>query len=328
MVELSGVSQDKDVFANEQEKTRIQRYKVRNWSQYNRALVNRGDVTIWLCDDVIDHWYARSRSGKRGRPTEYNDVAIELCLSLRFIFHLPLRATQGFVTGLIKMLGLTLKTPDFSLLGKRSTVLPIDLRRIPPSRPIDIVVDASGLKVFGEGEWKIRTHGKDKRRTWKKIHLSADPDSHEIIAVELTASGVADCDKLADLLPERDAITTVYGDGAFDNQKSYDSIVGRGALPRIPPRHGAALTKHPSPGMSARNMNIQALWFWGRKLWKEKSGYHRRSLAETTIGRFKSTFGGTLRSRRVARQVTEVRIKAQILNRMTHLGMPDSYRIS
>lgn len=304
------------------------KYRIQNWSSYNKALVNRGNVTLWFEEDVIDHWRCSTRSGRRGRPFYYTDAVIELCLVLRYLHHLPLRATQGFVQGILSMMALTMRAPDYSLLCKRGGHQSIDLRRFRPETPIDIVVDATGLKVFGEGEWKVRTHGKNKRRVWKKIHISADASTHEIIAIRATDSKVADCDELPNLLPPSDPIARVYGDGAFDNQKSYDAIVNRRAIPKIPPRHGAALARNPSWGMVARNINVRGVWLLGRKTWKQASGYHRRSLAETTVGRFKQAFGGSLRSKISCNQTTEVRVKAQILNRMTHLGMPISYKIS
>lgn len=303
-------------------------YRVRNWTAYNRALVNRGNITLWFSDDIVDHWQSNDRTGKRGRPLLYSEVAIELCLTLRFLYHLPLRGTQGFVSGLISMLALTLKTPDYSLLCKRGGKQKVDLLRIPPRGKVDIVVDSSGLKVYGEGEWQVRTHGKGKRRVWKKIHISADPSSGEIVAISLTDSKVDDASQLSDLLPITENLANVYGDGAFDNQKSYDEIAGHKAKPKIPPRHGAALTKNPSWGMVERNINIRGVWLLGRKLWKQASGYHRRSLAETTVGRYKGIFGGRLCSRKAENQIVESRIKAQILNRMTHLGMPESYKTS
>ena len=268
----------------------------------------------------------RKRAGK-GRQEEYSDAAIECCLILRAIFHLPLRATQGFVEGLIHLLDLEISAPNYSLLSRRSSNLCRVLNHIPSTGPIDIVVDSTGLKIFGEGEWKTRCHGKSKRRSWRKLHLAVDAGTHEIVGCEISGHRTHDCDKIDAVLPNF-TLGDVCADGAYDNRKSYDAIVGRGGRPLIPPRSGAALTKDPSLGMAMRNHTVQACWAIGRESWKAGSGYHQRSLAETAMYRFKTIFGSHLKSRTKENQITEAHIKATVLNKMTHLGMPKSYRIS
>ena len=293
-------------------------YRVRNWSQYNRSLINRGNVTVWFSDDALQGWASdRPREG-RGRPEEYSDAAIECCLVLRSLFHLPLRATQGFVEGMIHLLDLDIQAPNYTLLSKRSNGLNVSLKDLPSKGPINIVVDSTGMKIFGEGEWKMRCHGKSKRRSWRKIHLAVNPDTHEIVGCETTDHKTHDCDRMDDILPEA-PLGEVCADGAYDNQKSYDAIVSRGGVPLIPPRSGAALTKKPSLGMAMRNHTVQACWAIGRDNWKKGSSYHKRSLSETAMFRFKTILGSKLSARNEANQITEVLIKAQILNRMTQL---------
>jgi len=189
------------------------------------------------------------------------------------------------------------------------------------------VVDSTGLKIFGEGEWKIRCHGKSKRRGWRKVHFAVDPDTHEIVGCEVTDNKTNDCEQIDKILPDQ-VLREVCADGAYDNQKSYDAIVNRGGTPLIPPRSGAALTDNPSSGMVMRNHTIQACWKIGRDNWKKGSNYHQRSLAETAMFRLKTILGPRLSSRKNTNQRTETLIKGQILNRMTHLGMPKSIKKS
>lgn len=301
-------------------------YRLKNWSEYNRSLINRGNITIWFSDDAIAGWKSQRRIEGRGRPEEFSDEAIECCLLLRSLYHLPLRATQGFVEGMVSLLELSLEAPHYSLLCRRAGKLSIDLKALRTSKSLDVVVDSTGLKVYGEGEWKVRCHGKSKRRSWRKLHLGIDPTTHEIVGCELTDHKTHDCDAIDDVLPDQD-LGDVCADGAYDNEKSYDAITKRKGTPFIPPRSGACKTKHPSVAMAQRNHTVQACWAIGRDNWKKGTVYHQRSLAETAMFRFKTILGEKLAARKLANQVAEVRLKSQILNGMTHCGMPKSYKI-
>lgn len=197
--------------------------------------------------------------------------------------------------------------------------------------PKHIVVDSTGLKVYGEGEWKVRMHGFSKHRTWRKLHLSVDESNHEIQAVVLTEAGVDDAEAGKQLLDDTVCpIEQVSGDGAYDKVKFYDACQARRVKSiAIPPRRTAKISQHgnsknePLP----RDQNLRRIRQVGRKRWKIEIGYHRRSLAETAVFRFKTIFGNTLSTRTLPRQMTEARIKVVALNRMTHLGMPDSHRL-
>jgi hypothetical protein len=302
-------------------------YKIKNWKSYNQSLINRGNITIWFDEGTLSSWKSSKRTDKKGRPEEYSDTAIECCLILRSIFHLPLRSTQGFVEGMIKVLKFDFKAPNYTLLCKRAGKLQISLKSLPTKEPINIVIDSTGLKIFGEGEWKMRTHGKSKRRSWRKLHLAINPDSHEIVGCDISDHKTHDCEKIDALLPDQ-PLKEVCADGAYDNEKSYEAIVKRGGRPLIPPRSGAAKTTNPSPAMVMRNHTVQACWTIGRDNWKKGSNYHQRSLAETGMYRFKTIFGARLTSRKDSNQLTEALIKAQVLNRMTQLGMPISHKKS
>ena len=302
-------------------------YRVRNWKQYNRALINRGNLTLWFSEDAIEGWYAQSQSRGPGRRFTYSDACIELGLTLRSLFQFPLRSTQGFLEGLVKLLGLDLKVPHYSRLSRRAGKLEIKLPRKEKSGHLDLVIDSTGLKVYGEGEWKMRTHGKQKRRTWRKYHVAVDPKTHEVIAMELTEANVHDSEAVPALMEGLDNLGNVYGDGAYPTKKSLDAITKAGGHAIIPPRSGTCIVrKNPSPGEEQRNRLVrERRSMGGKKAWKKSSGYHRRSLVETHMFRLKTILGGKLQSRNIQNQKTEAALMASILNRMSALGMPESF---
>lgn len=308
-------------------------YRVRNWKDYNRSLVNRGNLTLWFSNEAIKRWYEKpSKQKKRGRNRTYSDRLIELALTLRSLFNLTLRGTQGFLTGLVKMLGRHLKVPHYSRLSRRGSTLNISLKRFAQTgkQATDIVIDSTGLKVYGEGEWKSRTHGKQKRRTWRKYHVAIDAHSHEVISVLLTDSNMHDCKIMAPLLSELDKLGHVYADGAYTFKENFDVIAEKGGIPFIPIRSGTSFVKKPhlSRGEQLRNELLrEMLDVGGKAIWKKQSGYHRRSLVETHMSRLKAILGGGLRARKFDNQKTEAFIKANILNTMTSLGMPISEKI-
>lgn len=307
-------------------------YRVRNWRKYNRSLINRGNLTLWFSDDVVDSWYAKRR-GKpnRGRPPVYSDRCIEVALTLRSLFHFPLRATQGFIEGLFELLGIELDVPYYSQLSRRSSGLKIlYYSKKGRRKPTDLVVDSTGLKIYGEGEWKMRTHGKQKRRTWRKLHVAVDPESMETIAIELTEANIVDDQVMPDLMRDQKNVGNVYADGAYISKQCFDSIAETGGHAVIPLRSGTGLVKkNPSPGQILRNQIVYEIWAaGGRKSWKKKSTYHKRSLVETHMFRFKTILGAGLSSRNFENQVVEAKIKTLILNKMTRLGMPDSYKVA
>lgn len=302
-------------------------YRVKNWKSYNNALIARGSLTVWVDESVIKSWFSTTPTGRAGRSHTYSSAAIETALTLRILFQLPLRMAQGLLTSVLQLLQIDLPTPNYSTLCRRGARLKVNLKNSSSSSARHIVIDSTGLKVFGEGEWHVRTHGKSKRRTWRKLHLSIDAKTHEIVASELTSSNVHDSTQTSKLLPDDD-IEAVYCDKAYDNQHAYDPIVARGAKAVIPPRSGAALMKATTWGIVERNRNVKEKWFLGKELWKIGRKYHRRSIAETGMYRQKQILGNKLKSRKFAQQSTESRIRASILNQMTQLGMPQSHRIS
>lgn len=302
-------------------------YHLKNWSEYNRALVNRGNLTVWISDEAIAQWNTTERTGKKGRPHIYHELAVDCALTVRALMKLPLRQTQGFLEGLFKMLGIRKSVPSYPTISRRSETLKVDLEKMNWTEPVNLLIDATGLKVFGEGEWKMRVHGKSKRRTWRKIHFAFNRETKEVEAVEVTKSNVHDSMETGHLLGQVTAVGTVTGDKGYDNIHAYGPIAARNARAIIPPRSGAAVkTKNVSFGDAERNRIVKEQHFLGKKLWRSASKYSMRSNAEGGISRFKRTFGSSLRSKKMATQKTEVRQACKLLNRMTHLGMPKSYK--
>ncbi|WP_192992804.1 IS5 family transposase [Pseudoalteromonas citrea] len=293
--------------------------KIRNWSQYNRALVQRGNINIWLSDSAISKWQNTEKHGGRGRSNYYSDLAIETCLTLRAVFHLPLRALEGFVNSLLTTMDTSLQSPGYSCLCKRSKTLDVQYRKSAGKGFIDIVVDSTGLKVYGNGEWHTRKHRATKRRTWRKLHLAVDATSHDIVGAELSMVNVSDGEALADLIrPLRRNIDRVTGDGAYDTRSCYEEVAAKGAIMRVPPRENAQYWEEGHP----RNNAIFMMHQIGLTQWKMNSGYHLRSLAETAMYRFKQVMGDKLKSRQFNSQHTETMIKVKAINKMNGLGMP------
>lgn len=307
-------------------------YRVRNWADYNESLVQRGSITFWIDEEVVANWKPEPEGPRqRGGQPQYSDRAIECLLMLRAVFGLTYRQTEGFGQSVLELLGADVKVPDYTTLCKRSAQLAVALP-ITTTGPLHIVVDSTGLKIYGEGEWKVRQHGPSKRRTWRKLHLSVDEASHQIQAVVLTEAGVDDAEAGQQLIEGTPGpIEQVSGDGAYDKRKFYESCEAREVETiSVPPRRDARIWQHGncSAPPLPRDENLRRIRQVGRQRWKEESGYHRRSLAETAVFRFKVIFGDTLSSRTLPRQLTEARIKCAALNRMTVLGMPDSYRVA
>jgi hypothetical protein len=308
-------------------------YRVKNWREYNQALKKRGSITLWLEEKSIAQWHQKSgQPGKEGRPFVYGDVAIECILMIKIVFRLPLRALEGLMNSLIKQLGLPIQVPCYTTISRREKTLEISLKRYSKrNEPLHLVVDSSGLKVFGEGEWKVRKHGYSKRRTWRKIHLGIDEASGEIRACKLTENDIADSEILPYLVDQIEGpISQTSADGAYDTFAVHQTITARGAYPAIPPRKNARIAQHgnsKAPPLS-RDTLLREIRNLGRKAWKIKCGYHRRSLAETAIYRFKQLLGATLMARDFLRQNVEAILKCNILNRITMLGMPLSYPIT
>jgi nucleotide-binding universal stress UspA family protein len=230
---------------------------------------------------------------------------------------------------IFELMGLDLGVPHYSTLSRRAADLEVDLAR-KSKGPLHLVLDSTGPKVYGEGEWEVREHGYSKRRTWRKLHLAIDAETHEVQAVAVTEAGVDDAEEVVHLLePIEREIASAAGDGAYDKRKVYRVLGPRTGRILIPPRRNARIWRHGNAAGPplARDENLRHIRRVGREAWKREAGYHRRSLAETGVFRMKAIFGGQLASRGTGRQVTEGAIRCRALNVMTHLGMPDTYKV-
>jgi hypothetical protein len=303
-----------------------QQYRLRNWPDYNKALIERGNLTLWIDSRAVNKWLSQDSPARRGRRRTYTDIAIECSLMIREVYHLPLRATQGLVRSVMRLLSLNLPAPDYSTLSRRARQLQLSLSAQPTKTISHLVIDSTGLKVYGEGEWKVRVHGADKRRTWRKLHISMDAETHHVTAVLLTDKDALDRNTLPALLKQTEGqIEAVCADGAYDFEQCYRAVKQAGARALIPPRRDAVMRR--KGPFEQRDENLRGIRQHGRKQWKQESGYHQRSLVECAFFRLKTLFSERLRSRRAETQITEARIRCVAMNRMSSVGMPQSYAL-
>lgn len=294
-------------------------YRTKNWSAYNAALKSRGSLSIWLDKEMA--WFAAG-TGKRGRQPTYSDAAIQFCLSLKCLFGLPLRQSIGLVESLLKLSGLNWPVPDFSTVSRRQKELGVEIPYRGKTDVLHLLVDSTGVKMLGEGEWKTKKHGAEYRRQWRKVHLGIDAQTLEIRAIEVTSNSIGDAPVLPALLAQVSTpIGTVSGDGAYDTKACHAAIAAVGAEAIIPTRKNARLWKKYPPGAERRNEILKATQRLGRTIWKKWSGYHRRSLVETKMRCFK-LLGERVMARDFDRQVAELQVRAALLNRFTQLGTP------
>ena len=306
------------------------RYRVRNWSHYNRALIARGGLTFWIDEAALATWRNTQSPTGSGAPRIYSDTAIHCAVVVKSVYCLSLRAAQGFVSSVLSLMSLDLPVPNYSTVCRRQASLTVPILSSPHSRPRHVVIDATGLRVYGAGEWHVHKHRGGRRRIWRKLHLGVDEHTKEIVAVEVTGSHVHDSQMLPSLLTQiRGKVLQVSGDGAYDTKACYESIGQRGAKATIPPRRNAKRMKcsNSSKMLAIRDATLRQIQQQGRYAWRVASGCTRQSLAENAMFRFKSIFGSRLRARRLENQRIEGWIKCMVLNRMVSLGMPVSERI-
>jgi hypothetical protein len=312
-------------------KIRKQRHRVTNWPEYNEGLRRRGDLTVWISEDVLSQWLAPRRT-TRGGQRRYSDLAIELCLTLGLVFKQPLRQTQGLMRSIARLLGVEIAVPDFSTLSRRGNGL--TLRTKPTSKsdkPVQLVVDSTGLKIFGEDDWlEEKYRNKAKRKSWRKLHLGLDLVSGEIVCSDLTADGIGDPTALPDLLDQVDGPVDLFlADGAYDGKPTSDLLVARfGSTIKvtIPPPKNAILSPNAAKDPTARDCHITEIAAGGRMAWQKATGYNQRSRGETLMGRWKTVIGPKLKARSFENQKTETKIGVRVLNRMTGLGRPSFER--
>lgn len=306
-------------------------YRVKNWSAYDQALVQRGSLTFWLSDDFEQVWLYAGKK-QRGSQFDYSDKAIEMMLTLKEVFHLTNRGVEGFVRSLFVIMKIDLPVPDHSTLSRRAQTLKVRLSK-KTNGSMNLVLDSTGLKIYGEGEWQVRKHGYSKRRTWRKLHLGVDPASGEIQTMLLTENSISDDTMVKELLEQiEQTLLACAADGAYDKRKVYDALNKHSpeVAILIPPRKNARIWQHGNAKAEPlkRDENLRYIRKHGRQRWKDDTGYHMRSLAETAMFRMKTIFGNELSTRLLGTQTTQALIRGLVLNKMTHLGMPDSYQVA
>ena len=318
--------------ADRRSKIPKQKYRVTNLASYNESLRWRGDLTVWVSDQALGLWSAPRRTTRGGQRT-YSDLAIEICLTLSAVYKQPLRQTQGLMRSIADLLGVEIAVPDFSTLSRRGKGLTLPApRKTDRSDPVHLVVDSTGLKIFGEGEWCAQRHKKKaKRKHWRKLHLGLNLVSGEIVCADLTTDDVGDPTALPDLLEQIDSpVERFLADGAYDGGPTRDLLAtrfGETLEVAIPPPKNAALSPDAVQGPTGRDRQIAEIAAHGRMAWQRSSGYNQRSRIETQIGRWKAVIGTKLRARTFENQKTEAKLSVRVLNRMTALGRAEFERV-
>jgi len=299
-----------------------QRHRVTNWREYDASLRNRGSLTIWFTPEAIAGWKAEPRTTPGGQR-HYSNLAIETALTLRAVFRLALRQSEGLIRSIMEMLEIDLPVPDHTTLSRRACGLAVCQPARIGTGELHLIVDSTGLKLRGAGEWLFEKHGTTKRRAWRKLHIAIDAGSGEIVASDLTDKDVDDASHVPPLLDQlTQAPASFMADGAYDRAAAYDAILARNPSARfiVPPPKGAALGPTAAASPTQRDLHVLAVAEHGRMNWQKASGYNKRSKVESTMSRYKRVIGDTLKSRRDACRKTEVAIAVKTLNRMNGLG--------
>jgi hypothetical protein len=305
------------------------RYRVTNWAEYDAALKRRGSLTVWFTEEAVQSWRAEPRTTPGGQP-HYSNLAITTALTMRMVFGLALRQTEGLIGSVIELLGLDLAVPDYSTLSRRAKTLEMPSLRRAGAGPLRLLVDSTGLKLGGAGEWLVERHGTSRRRSWRKLHIGVDADSGEIVAVAVTRKDIEDA-AMADALLDQiaDPIASFTADGAYDQDQVSQAVAGRhrNAAVIVPPRASAVASASAETAPTQRDHHLRMIAERGRMAWQKASGYNLRAKVEASIGRYKRVIGDALRSRTGQTEATEVAIAAATLNRMLALGGPNSVRV-
>lgn len=307
-------------------------YRVRNWKDYNKSLVQRGSLTFWFSKDVLKDWKGSKQPDMHGNQ-KYSNMVILCGLTLRQLFRLPLRAAAGMMKSLGELMKLTVSTPDYTTLCRRGKTLNVNLGVKDSRQARHVLVDSTGVQVIGEGQWKTLRHGESRHQVWRKLHIAMDADNHTILAATMTESVRLDGNYLPQLIDQiRGPIKQITGDGAYDKKNCYQVAYQRNAKPVFPPQHDACIQRNKykkDPALDARD---EVISFVGRgadrderlKEWKDANNYHRRSLVETMMSRMKTVFGDQMRARTVENQRTDLLIRCYAMNKISMLGMPVS----
>ncbi len=304
---------------------------LRSWREYDASLRQRGSLTVWFTDDAVEAWRAEPRTTPGGQPW-CSPLAVLTALTLRAVFRLALRQTEGLIGSVIGLLGLGLAVPDHTTLCRRAETL--EVPRPQPRRdgePLHLLVDSTGLKLCGAGEWLVEKHGTKTRRSWRKLHIGLDADTGQIVAAALTAKEVDDGAEVGPLLDQvAGPVASFTANGAYDQESVSTAVAERHpeAAVIVPPRSTAVPSETAETAPTRRDRHLQSIAEQGRAAWQKASGYTKRARAEAAIGRFKQVIGDGLRSRTDERRATEVDVAVHVLNRTLELGRPISIRIA
>ncbi|WP_207462205.1 IS5 family transposase [Azospirillum sp. SYSU D00513] len=318
--------------ANETRRHKIPRarYRVANWSAYDAILRRRGNLAVWVTPEAIAVW-TPTKTGRRGRPARYSDIAIEAGLMLRLAFGRPWRQTAGFLVSLMRLLGLELPVPDHSTFSRCSADLEVASALARTEGPVTVVIDTTGLKVFGKGEWHLEQRGGTARRTWRKLHLAVDPGTGEILASALASNEEGDALLVGPLLDQSPRpIGTVLADGADDGEPVYHCVTAHSPTAEmiIPPRSNAVPSDTIASARTPRDRHIQLINERGRLGWQQAVQYGRRSLGEVAMTRYKQVIGHSLHARTLPAQKVEAAVGCKVMNFMTSLGMPATRKVT
>jgi hypothetical protein len=286
-------------------------------------------LTVWFTEEAVAAWAAEPRTTRGGQP-RYSSLAITTALTLRAVFRLALRQTEGLIGSILQLLGLDLPVPDHSTLSRRAETLEVPRPRRGPE-PVHLLVDSTGLRLCGPGEWLEEKHGTKRRRAWRVLHLATDADTGRIVASALTDRDADDGSQVGALLDRIDgSVVSFTGDGAYDRDDVYTEVAARHpeAAVVVPPRANAVPSEAAGTAPTPRDAHLRCIAERGRMGWQRASGYGWRALVESDISRWKRVIGDGLRFQTDGRQATEVAIAAEVLNRMLDLGRPEYVRIA
>ena len=279
--------------------------------------------------EAIQAWRAEPRTTPGGQP-HYSALPIGTALTMGMVFSLALRQTEGLIESVIGLLGLDLAVPDHSTLSRRAKTLEVPPPRRAAAGALHLLVDSTGLKLGGAGEWLVEKHGTSRRRSWRKLHIGVDADSGEIVAVEVTGTDIDDAAMVDALLGQiADPIATFTADGDYDQNRVSQAVTNRDpdAAVIVPPRAGAVASASAETAPTQRDHRLRMIAERGRMAWQKASGYNLRAKVEASIGRYKRVIGDALRSRTDRTEATEVALAAAALNRMLGFGRPNYVRI-
>ncbi len=310
------------------------RRRVTNWPAYDASLRQRGSLTVWFTDEAIAAWAAEART-TRGEQSRYSPLAILTALTLRAVFRLAYRQAEGLIGSIIGLLGLSLCVPDHTTLSRRAATLEVPRSRNAGARaggePLHLLVDSTGLKLCGKGEWLLEKHGTVTRRSWRMLHLGVDAGTGRIVASTLTSKDVDDASQVDPLLDQvAGSVASFIADGAYDQDRVYAVVAERHPEAAVvaPPRANAVPSDTAESAPTQRDGHLQHIARHGRMKWQSASGYSRQARVEATMNRWKQVIGDELRAHTDEHRATEVAVAIHALNRMLDFGRPNYVRIA